>query len=204
MTPQMLSGSFSFVPIGSIFALIRETPKKMKSIFLICVLFMATIAVAQKGIQFPNLSGETLDDKIVTIPSDTNGKMTLLGMASSEKAEEFLRGWYEPMYNRFIAKTGMFDDQYDLNIFFVPMFSGGQKIGKGQVMKSMKDNKNKELFPYVLFFEGNVKEYADILKMEKKDLPYIYLLDEQGKILYTTSGYFSQKKMDDMDEFIIK
>lgn len=176
----------------------------MKSVFLFSAIFVATFAFAQKGIQFPVLTGETLDDKTVTIPSDTNGKMTLLGMASSEKAEEFLRGWYEPMYNRFIAKTGMFDDMYDLNIYFIPMFSGGQKIGKGQVMKSMKDNKNTELFPYVLFFEGNVKEYADILKMEKKDLPYIYLLDEKGKVLYSTSGYYSQKKMDDMDEFIIQ
>lgn len=176
----------------------------MKSLFLLSAIFVATFAFAQKGIQFPVLTGETLDDKTVTIPSDTNGKMTLLGMASSEKAEEFLRGWYEPMYNRFIAKTGMFDDMYDLNIYFIPMFSGGQKIGKGQVMKNMKDNKNTELFPYVLFFEGNVKEYADLLRMEKKELPYIYLLDEKGKVLYSTSGYYSQKKMDDMDEFIIK
>jgi len=176
----------------------------MKSICLLSLMLIFGSTYAQKGMVFPALTGETLDERTVTLPTDTRGKMTLVGMASSEKAEEFLRGWYEPMYNRFIAKTGMFDDMYDLNIFFVPMFSGGQKIGKAQVMKSMKDTKNKELFPYVLFFEGNVSDYSKTLSMEKKDLPYFFLMDEQGKILYVTSGYYSQKKMDEMDEFIIK
>jgi hypothetical protein len=176
----------------------------MKSICLFGLMLIFGSVNAQKGMVFPALTGETLDERTITLPTDSRGKMTLVGMASSEKAEEFLRGWYEPVYNRFIAKTGMFDEMYDLNIFFIPMFTGGQKIGKAQVMKNMKDTKNKELFPYVLFFEGNVSDYSKMLMMEKKDLPYFFLMDEQGKILYITSGYYSQKKMDEMDEFIIK
>jgi hypothetical protein len=176
----------------------------MKTLCLLGLILIFGSVNGQEGMVFPALTGETLAERIITLPADTRGKMTFLGMASSEKAEEFLRSWYEPIYNRFIAKTGMFDDLYDLNIFFIPMFTGGQKIGKAQVMKSMKDSKNKELFPYVLFFEGNVSDYSNMLMMEKKELPYFFLLDEQGKILYATSGYFTQSKMDEMDEFIIQ
>lgn len=110
----------------------------MKAILLTFAVGCFAFAVhAQTGSEFPELTGETLSEEVLTIPTDTRGKYTLVGLASSEKAEEFLRGWYEPVYNKFIAKTGMFDDMFDVNVFFVPMFSGSKKIGKGKVMKKI-------------------------------------------------------------------
>ncbi len=159
---------------------------------------------AQVGEPFPALSGETLDEQVLTIPEDTEGKYTLVALASSEKAEEFLRGWYQPVYNRYIAQTGMFDDMFDVNVFFVPMFTGGQRIGKNKVMNSMKkESKSDELFPHVLFYEGDLKLYKQKLRMTKNDLPYIFLIDPNGEIAYATSGYFNERKMDAIDEIMI-
>lgn len=176
----------------------------MKILLLFFALIAYNLGMAQVGDAFPTLSGETLDDRMLTIPEDTDGKFTLVALASSEKAEEFLRGWYEPVYNHFIAKTGMFDDQFDVNVFFVPMFTGGQKIGKNKVMSSMKkESKSDELFPHVLFYEGDLKLYQDALHMTKKDLPYIFLIDPDGEIAFATSGYFNQDKMDAIDEILL-
>lgn len=172
-------------------------------LFFAAVLFTGYLQ-AQTGKVFPSLSGETLSEQMLTIPEDTRGKFTLVGMASSEKAEEFLRGWYEPVYNKFIAKTGMFDDQFDVHVFFVPMFSGRHKLGKNKVMSSMKkESKSDELFPHVLFYEGDLKVYEDELKMEKKDLPYIFLIDPEGKVAYATSGYYNDRKMEAIDDILI-
>lgn len=176
----------------------------MKHLSFLTLLLFAFSASAQVGKDFPDLSGETLDEKFLTIPDDTKGKYTLVALASSEKAEEFLRGWYEPVYNHFIAKTGMFDDMFDVNVFFVPMFTGGQKIGKNKVMNAMKkESKSDELFPHVLFYEGDLKLYQEQLQMTKKDLPYIFLIDPDGEIAYATSGYYNQNKMDAIDEIMI-
>lgn len=181
-----------------------KTFETMRLLLLICTFAICSVTMAQVGDEFPELTGETLDERILTIPEDTEGKFTLVALASSEKAEEFLRGWYEPVYNHFIAKTGMFDDQFDVHVFFVPMFTGGQKIGKNKVMKSMKkESKSDELFPHVLFYEGDLKLYQDALDMRKKDLPYIFLIDPDGEIAYATSGYFKQEKMDAIDDIMI-
>ena len=176
----------------------------MKSVLLLVIYFSAGSLLAQVGQTFPILTGETLTEEIVTLPEDTKGKYTLVASASSEKAEEFLRGWYEPVYNHFIAKTGMFDDQFDVNVYFVPMFTGGQKIGKSKVMKSMKkESQSDELFPYVLFYEGDLKVYQNQLKMVKKDLPYIFLIDPDGEVAFATSGYYKEQKMDAIDDILI-
>lgn len=189
---------------GSFFGVVETKPATMKNIILIICLALGSGVSAQVGDAFPLLSGETLSEEIVTIPADTRGKYTLVALASTEKAEEFLRGWYEPVYNHFIAKTGMFDDQFDVHVYFVPMFTGGQKIGKNKVMNSMKkESKSDELFPYVLFYEGDLKEYQDKLKMTKKDLPYIFLIDPDGEIAYTTSGYYKEQKMDAIDDILM-
>ena len=34
------------------------------------------------------------------------------------------------------------------------------------------------------------------LDFEKKDVPYFFLLDQTGKIVYATSGAYSERKMD--------
>jgi len=189
---------------GSFFGVVEAKPAPMKNILLVLGLAFSATLFAQVGDQFPLLSGETLSEEIVTIPADTRGKYTLVALASSEKAEEFLRGWYEPVYNHFIAKTGMFDDQFDVNVYFVPMFTGGQKIGKNKVMNSMKkESKSDELFAHVLFYEGDLKEYQEKLKMTKKDLPYIFLIDPDGEIAYSTSGYYNENKMDAIDDILI-
>lgn len=165
---------------------------------------LAQFAFAQTGNPFPSLSGETLDARQITLPDDTKGKFAFVALAASESAEEPLSTWYEPIYNHFIAKTGMFDDQFDVQVYFVPMFTGSQKVGRDKVMKNVRKNsESDELFPYVLFYEGEFEVFQKELKMKKKDRPYIFLLDPKGQVAYATSGYFEQSKMDAIDELMM-
>lgn len=176
----------------------------MKNLLLLIALFVCSFGMAQVGEAFPALTAESLNEDILTIPQDTRGKYTLVALASSEKAEESLSTWYEPVYNHFIAKTGMFDDEFDVNVYFVALFSEGQKIGKNKVMKSMKkESESDELFSHVLFFEGDVNFFQNALKMRKESFPYIYLVDPQGEVAYATSGFFDQDKMDAIDDILI-
>ena len=38
--------------------------------------------------------------------------------------------------------------------------------------------------------------------MVEKNLPYFFVLDEEGKIVYATSGLYSEKKMSNIEEIL--
>lgn len=162
-----------------------------------------TIAKAQLiGKEFPNLTGETLKDTPLTIPSDTKNRFTIIAMAYSKDAEDDLKTWLTPAYNKFIAKTGMFDADYNVNIYFIPMFSVANIVTPSLAKQKMKEDTDKKFYPYVLFYKGDLKKYKKELGFEEKDTAYFFVLDKEGKIIYATSGKYSADKMEELESKI--
>lgn len=169
--------------------------------FISIVIFALLISFgnAQTGITFPELTGENLNRENVTVPKDCIGKKTILCLASSKKAEEDLLTWQQPMYDKFIAKVGMFDSDYDVRLYFIPMFTGINQPAYEKAMKKLKEDHQQPLFDYVLLFKGDIKTYESTLKMSDDSKPYFFVLDEKGKVLSSTSGAFSEKKMEEIE-----
>ncbi|NNE54402.1 MAG: hypothetical protein HKN32_00180 [Flavobacteriales bacterium] len=174
----------------------------MRSLIFVLSLGFSLLANAQLGDRFPELTGETLESLQISIPSDTDDKITLVGLAYSKKAEETLKTWYTPIYDKFVLKRGIFDEFYDVNLFFVPMFSGAKKATYESTLKKLKQSNRKDLFPYILFYKGSMKPYVDNLEMDNKALPYFFVLDEAGTILYATKGLYSERKMEAIEEIL--
>src|SRR5690606_30631005 len=109
-------------------------------IFTFLLAFNINILYAQVGDTFPDLDGTTLTDKDIKLPVDTKGKFTLVGMAYSKKSEVDLKTWFAPVYNTFIHKSSssLFGDVgYDINVFFIPMFTGVKKAAASTAEKKM-------------------------------------------------------------------
>lgn len=178
----------------------------MKKILLLFVSVLFTVFTygQLKGTPFPQISGKTLEGKTVNIPSDTKDKFTLIGLAYSRKAEDDLRSWFEPAYDKFITKLGMFDDELDVNTYFIAMFTGLKKGLMEASMKRMRQSKNKELFPHIIYYKGELEKYQEQLKLVDKEKPYFFVLDKQGNIVYNTSGSYSESKMDAIEELIME
>lgn len=151
---------------------------------------------------FPDMAAETIENEAVSLPSDSKGKYTLLGLAYSKKSEGDLNTWFEPVYLKFIAEnSGLFSSfSYDVNVFFVPMFTGVKTAAAKSAKKKAAQNIDPRLHPYILFYKGELKTYKDKLNFEKKDVPYFFVLDEEGTIVYATSGAYSDAKMDQIEE----
>lgn len=180
----------------------------MKRIFtltlLISIISLAS-SVAQVNDPFPAMEAETLTNEFVDIPSELNGKYSLLGLAYSKKAEDYLKGWFEPVYNQFIYKNpnpGPFDFSFDINTYFIPMFTGAKRPAYKKVMKKLNKTVDKRLHPNILFYKGTLKEYKDALNFDGKDLPYFYVVDPEGKIVYATSGRYTQRKMQEITDAV--
>ncbi len=172
----------------------------MKNLTLILA-FLATCFYASAQ-QFPEMTGETIENKNLTFPADLKGKYSLLCLASSQKAEGALQSWLDPVYQKFIAKTGIMDDMYDVNVYFVPVLTGTNLAFASSMKKKFKESAQEDLQSHVLFCDKDGKELIDKLNMKPNEVPYFFLLDKEGKIVYRTSGSFTDEKFDAIDELI--
>jgi hypothetical protein len=182
---------------------IHQSMKKILLLLLFSVL--AFVAGAQVvGKMFPLMEAETVEDKKVKLPTDVAGKYTLIGLAYSKKSEDELNSWFQPVFQKFVQKTtGLFAGMtYDVNVYFVPMFTGVNAAATGTAKRKAVKNIDPQLLPYILFYRGELKPYKEALDFEKRDIPYFFVLDPTGKIVYATSGKYTDEKMDAVEEKI--
>lgn len=173
----------------------------MKYASTLFLLLAVHVAVAQKGEVFPLMQGESLRYDTVNIPADLNGKYSLIALAFSKKSEEDLGSWFNPMYNQFLTEpdpNALFSFEYDLNLYIIPMFTGAKRTAYKSTMKKVQETVDPHLQPYVLFYKGTLKHYKKALHFDGKDLPYFYVLDTKGTIVYTTSGKYTRNKMQEI------
>ena len=177
---------------------------KRCSLLIIGCALTITLHAQVIGKMFPDLEAETVEDKKVLLPEAANGKYTLVGLAYSKKSEDELNSWFQPVFQKFIQKTTglMAGFGYDVNVYFVPMFTGINAAATGTAKRKALKNIDPQLLPYVLFYKGEIKTYKEALDFEKKDIPYFFVLDPAGKIVYATSGKYTEAKMDAVEEVI--
>ncbi len=174
--------------------------------FFFLLLFVCSLSLRAQvvGKIFPDMEAETVEDKKVKLPDNVKGKYTLLGLAYSKKSEDELNSWFQPVFQKFIQKNkGLFDGfGYDVNVYFIPMFTGVNAAATGTAKKKAVKNIDPNLLPYILFYKGELKTYKDALDFEKKDIPYFFVLDPTGKIVHATSGKYTTQKMDEVEEVL--
>ena len=127
-------------------------------------------------------------------------KRQLLCFAASNKSQADLETWLEPVYNHYIAKTGIMDAAYDVNVFFVPVFKGANAAMKSTLKQKFRENAQQDLWPHILFCENDLSAVQSALNMTKDNVPYFFLLDKSGQIVYRTSGAYTEEKFDAMDD----
>ncbi|MEP2669906.1 MAG: hypothetical protein ABJH04_12960 [Cyclobacteriaceae bacterium] len=177
---------------------------RLISLFIVLLAFSFSSLAQVIGKTFPEMDAETVEDKVVALPNDTKGKYTLLGLAYSKKSEDELNGWFSPVFNKFIQKTTglMASFGYDVNVYFIPMFTGVNAAATGTAKRKALKKVDPLLLPYILFYKGELKRFKDELDFEKKDIPYFFVLDPEGEIVFATSGSYSESKLDQIEEVI--
>lgn len=169
-------------------------------------LFSAVLSIGMAQTTFPTMECSTLDGKKILLPKDNNGKTTIMGLAFSQKAEKELSTWFQPAFTNFIEKPDpnaiIPMDSYDVNCYFVPVFSGVLQAAAGKVEKKMKEGLDKMLQSNVLIYKGKADEIKSTLKIDKNDSPWIFVVDTAGNVLYSTSGSYSDTKMEDIEKIL--
>ena len=171
----------------------------IKYSFLLALLLPICLT-AQVGAPFPFMETESLTEEELVIPEDLNGKYSIIGLAYSRRAEDHLKTWFSPAYNQFMrepAEGDIFATEYDINLYFVPMVTGHKTVAYGGVMNEVKATVDADLHPNILFYKGNLRDYKNALGLSN-NLPFFFLLNESGTIVWSTSGAFSSQKMQEL------
>ncbi len=165
------------------------------------LLFSAEVSAQ---VTFPKMECTSLEGRKISLPSDNKGKRTVLGMAFSQKAEKELSTWFQPAYTAFIEKQDpnaiIPMDSWDVNCYFVPVFSGVLQAAAGKAEKKMKEGMDKSLQQNVLLYKGKADDIKSSLKIDKNDSPWFFVIDSSGQVLYSTSGAFSDSKMEEIEK----
>ena len=134
---------------------------KKFSLLIVSTLLSLTAMCQVTGKIFPAMEVETVEDKKVNLPQDAKGKYTLLGLAYSKKSEDELNSWFQPVFEKYIQKTKgiLAGFTYDVNVYFIPMFTGINAAATGTAKRKALKNIDPQLLPYVLFYKGELKPY---------------------------------------------
>ena len=174
----------------------------LKNIFTAVILTGASaLGFCQKGSVFPQLTTEDLAENTVILPDAFGGRYALTGLATTKRAEEELRTWQKPMYNKFVAKTGMMDEMFDVAVYFVPVFTGASKAAKGKVVKQLKKNNESLVTDHLLIYSDD-KASLTTLNLDERKSPYFFLTDPSGKIVWMAEGPFRQKYMEEIEAIL--
>ncbi|MGJ3234476.1 hypothetical protein [Marivirga sp.] len=179
---------------------------KKLSLTIATIFLLVQFVNAQVGDSFPEMTGTSLTDEEITVPSATQDKMTLIGIAFSKKAEDDLKTWFQPIWERFIREADpnalIPEMKPDVNVVFIPMFTGLKRGASGSAIKKMQKDVDKKLHPHVIVYSGKMGDYEDQLNMTEKDQPYFFVVNKAGEIIYATAGRSSIKKLNEVEEMV--
>lgn len=174
----------------------------MKITFLTIVALLSSTLLAQKGDIFPSIEVEDLNEKISTIPEDTKGKYTLVGIAFSEDAQNDLYSWSQPVFSEFMDENNLSSLVYDPNVKLILMFGGANQLVYNKAKKQITEGTDETLKDNVVMYKGSIKDYRKALKMKNRKKPYFFVLDKNGEIIYQTEGRYSRQAIKEVGDLI--
>ncbi len=177
---------------------------KQPFLFSMATLLMAifTYSMGFSQQKFPSIETTSLTDQTVQFPEEVNNKPTLVALIFSNKAQDDLNSWLEPIYQQVLDKNGMGQLVYDCNMKLIVAFTGARKAAANKVEKELKKASDKEYLKHVLLYEGDFSLFKEPLQNPSKKEVYFFVIDENGKIQEIESGRYSQRKFDKLSTFI--
>lgn len=149
----------------------------------------------EEGFRFPRITAESLSGKKVTLPDDVKGEVTLVGIAFVRGAQEMLDSWMH-----YFQELCRGEDIYEL-----PMIDGiFWKILSGFIDGGMRAGIPEEKHDYVVTYYGDTSEFRKELGMDDKKLAYIFLIDDDGYILFKGSGYPNEESKKELLKVVKK
>ena len=158
----------------------------IKSAFFILVLslFYSPFLFSQKlqiGDSFPEIKGELLSHKKITIPDHCKGKVSILIVAFKRGTQPQVDSWITPVMKEF-------GNHSDFRFLEIPMISNFYSWISGYIDNGMRGGIVESMHKNVMTYYGPLGNYFNFFDVQDKQLCYVFLLDKKGKIQFLAKG----------------
>lgn len=160
---------------------------------------LVSITLVQGQEVFPRMVGETTAGNTVALPLAPHEGFTVVALAYGKRAEPLLEEWYAPAFARFVAKSGLFAEDYNAELFLVPLFTGANRAAYGATMNKLRKQVDPDIARRVLFVKEDTREIIDQLGLTDPDIPYFFVLDGEGRILQRVQGAYSVERLEELE-----
>lgn len=165
----------------------------IKSIFFILTLslFSSPFLFAQKlqiGDSFPEIKGELLSHKKITIPDHCEGKVSIIIVAFKRGTQPQVDSWIAPTMKKF-------GNHSDFRFIEVPMISNFYSWISGYIDNGMRSGIVESMHKNVMTYYGPLGDYFNYFNVQDKQLCYVFLLDRKGKIQFHVNGQSSPDQL---------
>ena len=184
-----------------ILQIMEKKMKKVISIILLLFCLNVSAATAQNtadqtdkviGINFPDLSAESLAEQKVVLPQAAVGKVTLIMIALKRDSIPQLDPWlkaYDKAYGR----------DKGFAFYKIPMMkSAFAKQISSMINGKMRKDNPKELHDKIVTYYGPVDAYIKALGIADEEKAYAFILDKNGVIQWRSIGAADQNSINDM------
>lgn len=144
----------------------------------------------------PSFQAVDLHDMTVNFPDDVKGKKTLMAFAFSQKAQENLESWIEPVYYEFIDENSLASLVYDVNVYLVIVFTKVNSAFRQKVRSNLKENVLKEFYGNIVLCEESAGYIFFETDENQSEILTVYALDTNAEVKETVTGRFTEKKME--------
>lgn len=143
--------------------------------------------------RFPKIEAKALSGKKIVLPDDTLGKVSFIGIAFQRGAQGMLDSWIDH-FERMCGGESIYE---------IPMIDGMfWKVMSGFIDEGMKAGIPEEKHDNVATFYGSTFDIRKKLNMDDKSLGYVFLLDEEGKIIWRERGYANEEGLEELQDVI--
>jgi hypothetical protein len=141
-----------------------------------------------EGIRFPTITAPSLDGTPVTLPDGVRGKVALVVIAFERAAQAQIDSWVRPF-------EASFEHNPEVVVYEVPMIdSAVWRVMRGMIDSGMRAGIPRKRHAFVVTYYGSAGPYREALGMDDSSLAYLFLLDGEGTIRWSASGYASPER----------
>ena len=145
------------------------------------------------GERMPELKGQTLTGKTVTLPQVSAGSVTLVAMGFTYKSRFPVEAWAD-WFRTTIGPTTA------ATFFEVPMIGGMATLGRWFINRGMRSGTPVELHDRVITVYGGTDEWKQRLSYSARHEhdAYLILLDGQGVVRWLHHGVFEPSRAEEL------
>jgi ATP10 protein len=140
-----------------------------------------TIAMSLRGEQLPQISGESLSGKPISLPFASAGSVAIICVGFSHASESQLKPWAERARNEFRQERRV-------TIYSVAVLEDAPRIFRGLAVRAIKSAIPAQQHDgFVVVYRGE-RELKQITGFQRPEEAYVLLVDPTGEIQWRGHG----------------